>query len=154
MSHDLTESTAWVATLRRPWPVQAYLVGALAVGATALFGGGLLVADPSGDAMGMPVEWLQGTPFADYLVPGLVLFSVLGVGALVVAGGVLTRKPWAARGALALGVALIGWIVVQMLLIQRVHVLHAVYGGLGVALAVLATRPSFRADVDGPDAVH
>jgi hypothetical protein len=102
--------------------------------------------------MGMPIEWLHGTPFADYLVPGFVLFSVLGVGALVVAGGVLTRTSWAAGGALALGVALVGWIVVQMLLIQRVHVLHALYGGLGVVLAALATRPSFRADVDGGDA--
>jgi hypothetical protein len=34
-----------------------------------------------------------------------------------------------------------------MALLQRVNVLHAVYGGLGLALAGLATRETFRQHV-------
>lgn len=48
------------------------------VGFPALGGGGLLIADPSGGEIGLPVAWLASSPFADYLVPGVLLF-VLGL---------------------------------------------------------------------------
>jgi hypothetical protein len=58
----------------------ALLLGALAwQGLTGLAGGVALVADPSGRALGLPAGWLEGTPFADYLVPGLVLASLFEV---------------------------------------------------------------------------
>jgi hypothetical protein len=41
-----------------------------------------------------------------------------------------------------------------MLLIQMVHALHAIYGGLGILLVGLASRPSMREYLDhetGPD---
>lgn len=128
----------------RPLSVWLYLLGAVGLGATALFGGGMLVLDPSGASMEMPVEWLAGTPFPDYLVPGLVLFTVLGFGSFLVCYGVVRRRAWAWPAAVGLGVALVGWIAVQMALLWMVNVLHVVYGGLGVALVVLATSPAAR----------
>ena len=128
----------------RPIAVWLTLVGALGLGITALFGGGTLVLDPTGAAMGMPLEWLAGTPFPDYFVPGLVLFSVLGPGSFVVLYGIVRRRAWGRWGTIVLGVALVGWIVTQILLIQLVHVLHAIYGGLGVALIGLSLLPSTR----------
>lgn len=128
----------------RPLTVRAYLIGAVGLGLTALFGGGSLVADPSGERMEIPLEWLNGTPFADYFVPGLVLFSVLGVGSFVVLYGVVRRRSWGWWAAIGLGFALVTWIVTQMVLIQQVHALHAIYGGLGLFLVGLAFRPSMR----------
>jgi uncharacterized BrkB/YihY/UPF0761 family membrane protein len=128
----------------RPFSLWLYLAGALGLGASALFGGGMLVRDPTGASMEMPVEWLGGTPFPDYLVPGLLLFTVLGVGSFVVTYGLLRRRDWALTAAVGLGVALVGWLVVQMVLIQMFHPFHVIYGGLGVALVLLATRPSMR----------
>jgi len=128
----------------RPRAVWLYVVGALGLGLTALFGGGTPVSDPSGGRMEMPLEWLDGTPFADYFVPGLILFSVLGVGSFVVLYGVLRRRSWAWWAAIGLGVALVGWIVAQMLLVRMFHALHVVYGGLRVLLVALASRPSVR----------
>jgi hypothetical protein len=49
-----------------------------AIGAMA--GGGALTAAPSGGLMKMPVSYLSGSPFPDYLAPGIVLFVVLGLG--------------------------------------------------------------------------
>jgi hypothetical protein len=132
----------------RPIAVWLTLVGALGLGITALFGGGTLVLDPTGGAMGMPLNWLEGTPFPNYLVPGLILFSVLGLGSFVVLYGIVRRRAWARTGTIALGVALVGWIVTQILLIQLLHVLHAIYGGLGVALIGLALHPSMRTYFD------
>jgi hypothetical protein len=47
---------------------------------TALIGGAKLVSDPSGNAVGIPLEWLSGSPFPDYSIPGWVLVIVIGLG--------------------------------------------------------------------------
>jgi len=57
----------------------------LFLGMSALVGGSGLVADPSGAAIGLPLDLLRGSPFGDYLVPGLVLLIVLGAGPLLAA---------------------------------------------------------------------
>lgn len=131
----------------RPIAVRLYQLGAFVLGITAFVSGGLMSLDPSGTTMGLAIEWLDGTPFRSYLVPGLVLFSVLGVGSFVVLYGIVRRRRWAWWGALALGVALVGWIVTQILLLRMYHVLQAIYGGLGLVLLALAVLPSVRADL-------
>lgn len=128
----------------RPSAVWLYVAGAVALGLSALFGGGNLVLDPTGATMTMPTEWLAGTPFESYFVPGAILFAAFGVGSFVVVFGVLRRASWAWPAAVGLGVGQVGWIVVQMLLLRTVNVLHAVYGGLGLGLAVLALTPPVR----------
>src|SRR5437588_7473641 len=46
-------------------------------------------------AQGIPVAWLQGTPFSDYTIPGLVLAIVVGGGMGVAAVTVFTQRGWA-----------------------------------------------------------
>ncbi|WP_336035607.1 hypothetical protein [Halobacterium yunchengense] len=148
----MTEETESPADRRgagraRPATVSLYLLGALGLGVTALFGGGALLVDPTGESLRLPLEWLDGTPFSDYAVPGLVLFGVLGVGSFAVAAGVVLGRSWAWPASVGLGVALSGWIVVQVLLVRQVTWLQAVYGGLGLLLVGLALTASFRAAV-------
>ena len=110
------------------------------IGLGALPAGWALVADPSGGALGMPREWLRGSPFADYLVPGLVLFVVNGVGQL--AGGVLTflqRGPYRALAA-GLGLFLLLWIAAQVYWIGYGSFLQPLYFLLGLLELGLALR--------------
>lgn len=134
----------------RPAALWLYLLGAVGLGASALFGGGRLVLDPTGDSMEMSTSWLDGTPFADYLVPGAVLFSLFGVGSVVVVYGVVRRTRWAWHAAVGLGAAQVGWIVVQVALLRTVNVLHVVYGGLGALLVALALTSAVRAALRPP----
>lgn len=127
-----------------PLAVWLYSLGALALGTTALWGGGLMLLDPAGTTMGLEVDWLAGTPFQDYFVPGLILFTVLGIGSFVVLYGIARRTQWAWWAAVGLGVALVGWIVTQALLLRIYHVLQLIYGALGVVLILLAVLPSTR----------
>lgn len=125
---------------RRPRKTLA-LASALALQGLSGLGGGLgLIADPSGEAIGIPLEWLTGSPFADYLVPGVVLLTVLGIGPLVVAYGVWTRRSWARGASLLVGVALLVWIGVEIAVIgyQPQPPLQLVYGVLGAVIVVLA----------------
>jgi hypothetical protein len=131
----------------KPVALYLYVLGAVFLGVSALFGGGNLVFDPTGSTLNMSLELLSGTPFGDFLIPGLILSSVFGVGSFVVLFVVFRRYRWAWVASIGLGAALVGWILVQMFLIQTVNVLHLVYGGLGVLLAVLSLTPSFREEL-------
>ena len=64
-----------------PTPVRYSLGGLLAFGALNALGGGYYGLT---GAVGVPTEWLEGSPFADYFVPSLILLVVVG-GAFIVA---------------------------------------------------------------------
>jgi hypothetical protein len=61
---------------------------------------------------GLPPEWLAGTPFRDYTIPGLALGIILGAGAFLSAFLVLGRPMW---GVVASGVAGAGVMVFEII---------------------------------------
>jgi uncharacterized BrkB/YihY/UPF0761 family membrane protein len=105
----------WVGR-KRPASVWALLVvvAIQALGATA--GGIGLVQDPVNN-IGMPLSMLEGSPFSDYLIPGLILLVVVGLFPLCVLYGLIRRRRWAWWLALAAGAALIVWIVTEGILL-------------------------------------
>jgi hypothetical protein len=60
---------------------------------------------------------LEGTSFADYTVPGLVLLVVVGGGMLLTASSALRHSRFAGVAALTMGGALLAWGVVETLTI-------------------------------------
>ena len=100
-------------------PAAAIFLIALMVfqGMSGVFGGAGLVIDPTGNMMRMPLRWLEGSPFGNYLVPGIILLLVLGVFPLVVSW--YLRKPsrnaW--LGALITAGGLLVWLAVQVSII-------------------------------------
>ena len=55
-------------------------------------GGGLgLILKPSGAILGLPLELLESSPFSTYLVPGIVLLAVNGLGSLAGAAATFAR---------------------------------------------------------------
>ncbi len=136
----------------RPAAVFVLLALLVVLAAGALYGGAALVADPSGALLDMPVTLLDGSPFTDYLVPGSVLFVLLGLFPLATAGA-LWLRPAALHlrrigvhaawlGALGVGLTLIVWILVQMTIL-RFH-LQPPFLVLGVAIVVVTSLPSVR----------
>lgn len=116
----------------------------LLLGVGALGGGGQFLLDPSGGIAGLSTDALDGSPFADYLIPGLVLFVVLGVYPLVVLWGLSVHRRWAWLASLSVGAALIIWIGVQGAIVGFGHWLQVAYLLLGVLVVALATLPSVR----------
>ncbi|MGO8684040.1 MAG: hypothetical protein ACLQUT_05605 [Thermoleophilia bacterium] len=110
---------------------------------SGLAGGASLVAKPSGDVFKMPVANLRGSPFHDYLIPGLILLLVLGAGPLITLVGLWRRQAWAWFAAFAIGCGLIIWIVVEALLTPY-SVLQVVYGIVGLLIALVTLVPSVR----------
>lgn len=126
-------------------PLTYGLVGLLLFqGLSGLAGGYGLVADPSGAALGLPLEWLAGSPFSTYLIPGLILLLVLGVGPLIGAYLVAFRKPGGGAAAVAIGASLVIWIGVQIAIVGYqpfppqlpFQVLYGLVGAIILALGV------------------
>ncbi len=111
------------------------LLSLLAV--AALPPGWLLITRPDGSGLGLPLVLLAQSPFSDYRVPGLVLFGVIGLGAL--AGAVLAAcdHRWAPRATQLVGLLLVGWIAVQVGLIGDTSFLQPVMGLWGFLLLAL-----------------
>lgn len=119
-------------------------------GVSALYGGWGLISNPSGEKMQMPLELLQHSPFKDYLIPGLILFTVLGIGSIAAAIVSIRRTPHYSLWIIVLGALMAGWILVQILMLQTLHWLHYLYGGTGWALLLLGLieRKILAADPD------
>ncbi len=117
---------------------------------SAVAGGVGLLGDPSGGNLGFSPEQLSGTPFSGYLVPGLFLLVVIGVGHLL--GGIVTlaRYRYAGEIAMLLGALLIIWIIIQVLLIGLVSLLQPAYFLFGVVEILLGRRlPRVHAGIAG-----
>ena len=102
------------------------------IGLGALGGGFMLVIDPSGSALGLPMSFLEGSPFPDFLIPGMFLLAVNGIGSMIGAGLSFTRRRYAQEIAIVLGAILVAWIVIQVVIISSFHWLHVLYFILGV----------------------
>ena len=121
----------------------------LAVGALA--GGAALMLGPRGEILPLPVSALVGSPFDTYLVPGLVLFIVLGLGPLAAARLARRRHPLGPLAACAVGVALLVWLAVEIAIVgfsmtpplQPFYLLlGAVITAVGIAWVRSRARPS------------
>lgn len=113
------------------------MVDLIVLGGSAIFGGWSLITDPTGGELGLPYEWIRSTVFGDYLIPGTVLLVVLGFGSFVVLYGVARRPVWAWPAGVALGLATLIWLAVQVVVVQRFHPLQAFIAVIGLSFLVL-----------------
>ena len=120
------------------------------IGLGAVGGGLALVLEPSGSNLGIPLEVLKSSPFSTFLVPGIVLLIVNGFGSLVGATASFTRYWCAGEIAIALGLFLVAWIMLQVYWFAAFHWLHALYLGIGLLELVIGwlLRKVLRREVD------
>jgi len=123
------------ATAYAPLPSRAAIVTlCLAAGLTGMGGGAALVASPDGSLMRMPVWMLEHSPFHDFLVPGLLLLLVVGVGNTWSALLHLRRSDNAPFASAVTGMGLVVWILVQIAMLRSFHPLQAAYFVLGITI--------------------
>lgn len=133
-------------TQKAPLSFYVLLTGVLFQGLSGLAGGFGLIMDPTGSNLSIPIEWLDGSPFDSYFIPGLILFFGLGVFPTCVSYGIWSRKARAWLSALLVGFMLIIWIAVEILVIgyQPVPPLQLIYGLLGLIIVALLLIPTLR----------
>ena len=98
------------------------------IGSIAVVAGTAMVAAPDGRYLGIDRSHLSGSPFADYLVPGLLLVLFVGGGGLFSAVAAWRQLPGWQPLALLYAVGLISFEIVEYHMIG--------FSGLQVAIAL------------------
>jgi hypothetical protein len=125
-------------TIPRP---ELHLAGKLTVvflailGLGALGGAAFLVSDPDGSSMQWSLSMLDGSPFTDFLIPGLILGGLFGIGSLAVAALGIAHVKLAPFLAFAIGVGQMIWIVVELAMIGEFSFLHPTMFVVGLLIA-------------------
>ena len=128
----------------------------LAIG--ALYGGGAMIISPAGELLGLPLSMLESSPFNDFLIPGIILFVVLGIVPCLTVYGLLSKQNmkyaeminlfsdmhWAWSFSIYVSIALIIWIQIQILFVDGVHWAHTLYIFWGILMIVIALLPGIR----------
>jgi hypothetical protein len=132
------------------------LLGFLSLG--AFYGSMAFILRPDGSLFKISVEMLSGSPFRDFLIPGIILLITFGLFPLFVIWG-LIKKPesrflnslnllydyhFAWTFSVYIGVAQVIWINVQTLILNEVDLLHTIYSSLGLLIICIALLPDTR----------
>jgi hypothetical protein len=110
------------------------------VGITAVPSGIALLTDPSGASLRMDTSLLKHSPFENFVIPGAVLLCVIGVGSLLILTILVTRKRPAPELDLVAGSVLMGWILFEMVFIQKLHIFQFLYLSIAMALIFLGRQ--------------
>ena len=88
-------------------------------------------------AKGVPLIWLDGSPFRTYLVPSLILFVVVGGAFTIAAVAVFARLRIAALAALIAGALVLGWLAAQLAIIGYVSWMQPATAIVGAVILFL-----------------
>jgi hypothetical protein len=121
----------------------------------AIYGGISLMNDPSGESIHLPVKLLEGTIFNSYIIPGIILFLLLGFFPLFLIFPLIFKPNWpiinnlniyksyhwAWSYTLYTSLMLIIWINIQMMILSTGSVMQGIYGLLGIFILILTLSP-------------
>lgn len=80
---------------------------------------------------GVPLDYLDGSPFDSFLVPGLILGVVVGGTQLLAAITVQRPRPLGPTWAVVAGFGMLIWIFVELAVLREYSLLQTMYFALG-----------------------
>jgi hypothetical protein len=137
--------------------VKGVLIALLIFGALSSFGGAVYAIVFNG--AGVPREYLAGSPFDSYLVPGLILGVVVGGTQLWATIALVIRHRWSLPISAVAGFGMIIWIFVELAIILVYSFLQTLYFGLGtleliLVLLLLGIVPATGSSGESDASVH
>jgi hypothetical protein len=144
---------------RRPWALWPLLAAMAFLAMGGFFGGISFITDTTGAGIGAKLSWLENTPVNDFLLPGLFLLGVYGIGTAILmvaliwpfSPGPLRRLDaalhhrWAWAGTMLAGAVLIVWILYEFVILADRMILQPLLIGVGIVMMAIPLLPSMRA---------
>jgi hypothetical protein len=116
------------------------------VGLGAIGGGMMAILNPQGP-VGMSTETLKNSPFSNFLIPGIILFTVIGLGNVFSSVSILFKSKYQAYISSVFSWALVFWIIVQCIMLRTVIYLHVIYFIIGLVEAFLSIIILFKKNI-------
>ena len=114
----------------------------LFVGIGAMAGGLAAITNPQ-EPMGISTATLKNSPFSNFLIPGILLFCVIGLGNLLSAFFFRYKSKYQGYVSSVFSWALVIWIVVQCIMLGAVNILHIIFFTIGLIQAGLSAKLLF-----------
>jgi hypothetical protein len=139
-------------------PLLTLSIALIFLGVNGFIGGYLMLRDPNGTVMGMPLTYLERTPFQNWYIPGLCLIFLWGCGSFLIFAGLWlrpkwmltdiffqwTHEHWAWGLSIVLGFALLVWLTVQVFTLPEMAAIQFILYILAAMLIGLPLLPSMR----------
>ncbi len=109
----------------------------LFVGIGAVFGGLAAILDPQ-EPLGISADFLVNSPFTNFLIPGIILFTIIGLGNIISALTLRFNSQNQGYISFVFGLALVIFIVVQCIMLNSVVSLHVIFFMIGIVKTVLS----------------
>lgn len=133
------------------------ILGFLAI--SAIGGGIVLLLSPDGEIIGLPPSEFKNMPFDNFLIPGIILFTVLGIIPTLLVYALISKpdfKPaeflniypdmhWSWTFSIYIAFILIGWIHIELIFLQgSVHWLQTFYLFYAILILLVVLLPPMR----------
>lgn len=109
----------------------------LFVGIGAMAGGLAAITNPQ-SPMGISTDILKNSPFSNFLIPGIILFTVIGLGNLFSALMFHFKSAYQAYISSVFSWALVIWIIVQCIMLNSIVFLHVLFFSIGLVQAAIS----------------
>jgi len=96
----------------------------------------MAIINPQGPA-GMTIDALKNSPFSNFFIPGIILFTVIGLGNVFSAVSIFLKSKYQGYISSVVSWALIIWIIVQCIMLKTVIYLHVIFLILCIILGEL-----------------
>jgi len=110
------------------------------VGVGAISGGAPMLIHPNGSTQGLSTVILANSPFSSFLIPGILLTSIIGLGNLAGAWLSWNDKKYTGEGGIVLGAGLIIWITVQTFMLGLASTMQPLFFVIGISQLILGIR--------------
>ncbi len=99
----------------------------LANGVSAVYGGWQMIDRPDGTSLDLPLQYLRYTPFNDYLLPGILLLSMIGIYSIALFAMVIGGAAKYGWLLIIQGFVLSLWIIAQLIYNIPFSILHGLF---------------------------
>ncbi len=148
-----------ISNKQRPlFPLLLLSVCLLFLGVNGLIDSYLMLSNLNDTVMGMPLSYLEQTPFDSWFIPGLCLLFIWGIGSFVILLGLWlrpdwsvfrvftswTHEHWAWALSILLGIGLLIWLTVQVFTLPSLAIIQLILATLAIVLVAIPFLPSMR----------
>ena len=140
---------------KRPWSLYVLLTLLMFQAISGLGGGLVLMIKPDGGLIQMPTSILHGSAFHNFLIPGIILFLILGVFPVFTFSILIARPKWKFLKwvniyndrfvgwsfSLFTGFGLIIWMEVEAVVIGYGAFIQVMYSTVGLLILVFTLMP-------------
>jgi hypothetical protein len=140
--------------MKRPFETWILFILLVLLAANAFYGGISFILEPDGSLLKINPEWLEKSPFTNFLIPGILLILFMGILPFIALIGLFSKKNlrflsalnffpekrWGWTYTIYSGIVTSIWIIVQQL-ITGYFVLQPVIAAIGMLIIITSLLP-------------